>query len=344
MNKLIWISVLGVTVVAGASVMIDSGPRQPAKQSEAAARQDTVFAMGRVEGATSEIALRPDVAGRIIEVLVHEGQHVEVGQVLLRLDDKQARQEVALAQAEVALGQAQLERLVNGAHQQQRAEAAALLQARMAELERVKNQWDRTRVLLESKAISVQEGDNQSALLASATKEAEAARARLELLNAPAREDEVRIDQARIQLAQARLELANVQLLHARLCAPRAGQVLKADIHPGEMAGPSSLEPAVVLADTSRFQVRAFVEELDAPRVRTGMKATLTAEGMPGRQFHGRVCRLSPRMTRKELSSDRPNERFDTKVREVWIELDDAVPLVVGLRVDARIELDAPRS
>jgi HlyD family secretion protein len=344
MNKLLWISVLGAGVVGGASLMIEGVPRAPVKQPARPAHHETVFAMGRVEGATSEIALQPDVSGRIIEVLVHEGQVVQEGQVLLRLDDQQALQEVALAEAEVALARAQLERLVNGAHQQQRAEAAALLQARGAEMERVKSQWDRMRVLLESKAISVQEGDNQRTLLASATKEVEAARARLNLLNAPAREDEIRMDQARIQLAQSRLELAKVALQHTRLCAPCAGEVLQADVHPGEMAGPTSAEPAVVLADTSRFQVRAFVEELDAPRVRVGTKATVTADGIPGRQLQGRVCRISPRMTRKELSSDRPNERFDTKVREVWIELKDAGPLVVGLRVDASIELDGPNS
>ena len=42
-------------------------------------------------------------------------------------------------------------------------------------------------------------------------------------------------------------------------------------------------------------------------------------------------------MSRKELWNDRPAERYDTKSREVWIDLDNSNRLVVGLRVDALI-------
>ena len=83
---------------------------------------------------------------------------------------------------------------------------------------------------------------------------------------------------------------------------------------------------------------RAFVEELDAPRVELGMPARITADGLAG-ELRGRVIRLSPRMSRKRLWSDDPAERYDTKTREVWIELDEAEEgLVVGLRVDATLE------
>ena len=93
------------------------------------------------------------------------------------------------------------------------------------------------------------------------------------------------------------------------------------------------------VADTRRFQVRAFVEELDAASVQPGMPAQIFADGMAGRELRGRVVRLSPRMGRKELRSDHPAERFDTKTREVWIELEGVEPLVVGLRVDVIIHL-----
>jgi multidrug resistance efflux pump len=342
MKKLFFISLLGLMVIGSMGLATNTCSRAPAEHPAPQPSRPTIFAVGRVEGSTAEIELRPELAGRIQEVLVREGQLVEQGQMLMRLDDRQARQEVALAEAELALAESKLERLNNGAHQQQRVEAAALLEAKQAELERAKADWKRAQSLLRERVISQQDGDNQRARLLSSIKEAEAANARVELLNSPPRADEVRIDQANIRAAQARLELAKVHLEHTQLRSPRSGQVLRAEIHAGEITGPASAEPAVVLADTSHFQVRAFVEELDAPRVRQGMKAVATAEGVPGRQMHGRLGRLSPRMTRKELSSDRPNERFDTKMREVWIELEDPGPLVVGLRVDVLIEINDP--
>jgi HlyD family secretion protein len=169
-----------------------------------------------------------------------------------------------------------------------------------------------------------------------------AAKARMELIQTPARPDEVRIEKARIQAAKARLMLAQVQLDRTKLRAPCAGQILRNELNAGELIGPNAPEPAVVMADTSRFRVRAFVEEMDAPRVQVGMTAKIVADGLPGEEFHARVSRLSPRMSRKELRSDRPAERYDTKNREVWLDLLDGKAWLVGLRVDVVIATKPP--
>jgi HlyD family secretion protein len=271
-------------------------------------------------------------------VLACESQFVNEGDVLLQLDDQQYSQETALAAAELVLAEAQLDRLLNGAHLQQRIEAAALCRAREAELERAESTWRRIQKLWESKSITKQEADNQWMLLQTARGEVEAARARLAFLEAKARPDEVRIEQARITAAKARLELARVQAERTRLRAPCRAQVLKINGKVGELAGPASPEPAVVMADTSRYFVRAFVEELDAPRVAVGMAAKIAVDGLHGRELQGHVVRLSPRMDRKSLWSDRPTERHDTKTREVVIELQAGPPLVLGLRVDVTID------
>ena len=183
-----------------------------------------IFASGRIEGATPEIELRPQLAGRITRVLASEGQIVGEGDVLLQLDDRQYCQETALARAELALAEARLERLLNGAHPQQRTEAAALCRAREAELKRAEITWARTQELLRAQAVSPQEADNQWMQVATLRSELEAAQAHLAFLEAQARPDEIRIEQARVTAARAHLELANVQadrtLLRA-LAAPR---------------------------------------------------------------------------------------------------------------------------
>ena len=77
-------------------------------------------------------------------------------------------------------------------------------------------------------------------------------------------------------------------------------------------------------------------------RVVPGMVATIVADGLPNAAISGKVAWVSPRMSRKTLWSDEPEERFDTKVREVLIRLDDGVPaLIVGLRVDALIDSES---
>ena len=84
--------------------------------------------------------------------------------------------------------------------------------------------------------------------------------------------------------------------------------------------------------------MRAFVDEIDAAEVRAGMAAAVTGESLHGKELRGRVVRASPRMGEKDLWTDRPDQRLDTKTREVWIELDNPPSLVVGLRVNVVID------
>jgi multidrug resistance efflux pump len=145
---------------------------------------------------------------------------------------------------------------------------------------------------------------------------------------------------ARVASAQASLALANINLTKTELKAPRAGRVLDVNARIGELTGPDATKPLVVLSDTSKVRVRAYVEELDAPRLRVGMQATVTADGLPDQEFAGHVISISPRMETKTIHSDRPSELYDTKVREVLVELDSTDPMIVGLRVDVSFDAE----
>jgi len=329
---------LSVAAIVGLGFVIDAQSRVRVDRPGAPVGPRLIFAPGRVEGATQEIELRPQLAGRIQQVLVREGRLVEQGMILLQLDSAQYGHEVALATADLASANAQLERLVNGARPQEIHEAASLHRAKSAELQSAQLALSRIEELYQARAVPQQTADDQRSLVAALEAQTEAAAARLERLEAPPRREEVLMEQARAQAAAARLELAKVQLERTSLRAPCRGQVLAVEVEEGELAGPDSPQPAVVMADTTRFRVRAFIEEMDAPRVSVGALCTITADGLPDHQFHGRVVGLSPRMTAKQLYSDSPAERYDTKVRDAWIELDQTTGLVVGLRVDVTID------
>jgi multidrug resistance efflux pump len=337
MVKLVLIGLALTVAIVGLSVAIDVQSRNASDHSPSTAGPHLICASGRIEGATAEIKLRPQLAGCVSKILVKEGQFVQAGELLLELDDAEFSQEVVVAEAELHLAEAQLERLVHGAHEKQRAEAAALYRAKQAELERAQIMWQRIEDLRRTQAVTDQEADNHRTLVAGLRAEVEAADAHLQLLNCPARADEVKIETARVEMARARWKLAKVQLERSHLRSPIKGQVLKTGVEAGELVGPASPEPAIIVADTSRCCVRGFIEEMDARDVRIGMSVTVTAEGLRGQQLRGRVVRLSPRMNDKSLWNDHPAERLDTKTREVMIEL-NGPPLVVGLRVDVVID------
>lgn len=314
----------------------------PGAEAASPRRSGGIFAPGWVEGATDEVELRPETAGRVAEVKVREGEYVTRGQVLLSLEEEARRHDVDLAAADLALAEAELERLLNGARPEERAEAAALHRVRLAELKGAQQRYRRTKSLRERNAVAEQEADDQQAALEAKLAEAEAAEARQELLEAPAREDEVAIHEAQVAAAEARLGQARHRLAQTQLTAAHDGQVLQVNLECGELTGPDAAQPAIVMVDTNTLCVRAWVEEFDAPRVRVGMQATIEVDGLPGREFTGRVSRIRQRMGKKQLTSDQASERFDVKVREVWIDIDRTEDLIIGLRVDVTIHSDEP--
>lgn len=322
-----------IALMAASVVLIDSRNVQHVP-SPAQLPGNRVYAMGMVEGATKDIWLSPEIPGRVVEIPVRVGDWVAAGGVLLRLDDRRLTQQLAVSRAQLDLARAQLQRLINGAREEERAEARALVAAKQSRLQQAHRTWQRVQELLKQAAISQQESDDQQGLVGVLTAEVAAARARLAQLEAPARVDELCVAQARVAAAEAAYELAKIALEKTLLVAPRRGQVLDVNVEPGEYLGANDAAPAIVLSDTSVLRVRAFVEEIDAPQLRIGMTAQITADGLPGHIFTGRIASLSPRMQAKTVSSGNPNEMYDTKVREVLLEINDAQQLLVGLRVD----------
>jgi HlyD family secretion protein len=103
----------------------------------------------------------------------------------------------------------------------------------------------------------------------------------------------------------------------------------------GEYYTPGASEAPVVLGDTSRLRVRMDVDERDIGRVKIGQAGYAVADAYPSLEFAGKVAEIGRRMGRKNVRTDDPTERLDTKILEVVLDLDDAQKLVPGLRVTA---------
>jgi hypothetical protein len=127
--------------------------------------------------------------------------------------------------------------------------------------------------------------------------------------------------------------------------APIPGVVLRRRLKAGESysietqdAGRASI---FTLADTSTLHVRVDVDERDVGRVLTGQTAYMTADTYGDRRFTGRVVSVGQVMGRKNVRTEEPTERVDTKILEVLVELDSGQRLPPGLRVDAFILINS---
>jgi multidrug resistance efflux pump len=297
-----------------------------------------VAANGVVEGARPEIAIRPEIAGTIVAIPFRENEDVKRGQLLAELQNETQKQQVALAEAEVNIAKATLDRLIHGERAERRKALAAFEKSKQALYDQAKSEFDRDKPLLPSRAISQEKYDADYFRMLQTQAELESARSERQLADADAQVDDVKAAQARVAAAEARHHLAEAELAKTRLLAPCDGCVLQVYAEPGELASPTTPQPLLIVADLSKRRVRAFIEELDAARVKAGQQAVVTADSLPGRELAGKLSVVVPRMGKRSLQTDAPGEYRDLYYREVLIDLDGHENLPPNLRVKAIIQ------
>lgn len=296
-----------------------------------------VAANGVVEGASPEAGLRPEAAGPLAVLNVRENAWVSRGTVLAEVANDTQKCRVDLARAELAEARKQLEKLKNGEREERRRAAEAAEAAKKILHEEAKAELERTK--RSGIGASRQQLDAAAFRVQQTRAEWEMAKAEKELVLAPPRAEDVALAEAQVSAAEAKLRLAEAELARTRIVAPTDGLVLQVFAERGEMAGPTSAQPVLVLADVSRRRVRAFVEELDVDRVRVGQEASITADGLPGRTFTAKVATVFPRMGKRAPESDMPGEFKDVYFREVMLDLNGGEELPLHLRVHVRINV-----
>ena len=146
------------------------------------------------------------------------------------------------------------------------------------------------------------------------------------------RAEDIAVAAARVLAARARRDQARAVADRMVVKAPGAGQILEIKFRVGEYYTPQGTEPLLVMGDTRIMRVRMDVDERDISKVQVGAKTYAVADGFPGQTFAGQVVEIGHHMGRKNIRTDEPTERIDTKILEVLIQLEAPGPLVPGLR------------
>jgi HlyD family secretion protein len=329
-----------VIIIAGINFGIVSARRvgPPANAAPAADRGGIVAAgPGRVEAASEEVRVSAQVGGRLQTVLAEENDRVTAGQVLAMIDNAEYRARVASAEATLRLREAEARKVHNGARAQERRDAGAAVREAEAVVDNATADVGRRRDLFRDAVISRAELDNAEQAFGIARAKLDSARERLSLIDAGSREEDHARADAETALARAALDEARAVLEKTFVRAPIDGVVLRRHRRTGETVSTQFESPVVTIADRSRTRVRVDVDEVDVARLREGQPAYVTADAFGARRFSGRVVRVGQVLGRKNVRTDEPTERVDTKVLETLIELADGRELPLGLRVQAFI-------
>jgi len=232
---------------------------------------------------------------RIAAVLVQEGDRVQQGEVLARLDTRRLEPQVAQVQAQVAAQQAVVDRLHNGSRPEEIAQARAALDSAKADAENARRQAERFRSLIAAsggRAASQQDLDNANAQLDVANAKVVSQQKALDLAVVGPRKEDVAQAEAQLQAQQAQLALLKQQLADANLLAPSDAVVRSRLMEPGEMASPQ--KPVFTLAITDPKWVRAYISETDLGKIRSGEVASIGVDSFPHRRFDGWIGFISP--------------------------------------------------
>jgi RND family efflux transporter MFP subunit len=210
------------------------------------------------------------ITGKLTEVNVEEGDRVETGDVLARLDDSQFRAALRLAQSQL-----------DAARRATRETRARL---------------DLAEITLERTERLVREEVSGEADLDAARAEAEALRARLAL------------DEEQVRVAEREVALRRTQLADTVIEAPFSGVVVSKDAQEGEMISPVSAgggftrTGVCTLVDMSSLEIEVDVNEAYIARVHPGQPVEAVLDAYPGWTIPARVITPVPTADRQKAT------------------------------------------
>jgi HlyD family secretion protein len=270
--------------IIGATAAAKSGTKAVEVRVEPVEKRDlvaSVTASGQIRPQT-KVDIASDVAGKITQLSVREGQMVTRGQFLLQIDQEQAQAAVSRSEAAMASAQAQNAQARANLIQSERGYERTAQMKRAnpqlvsdEQLEQLKTQVDVNRALVEASGHSV--------------------------------------EQARAALRDARSALSKTTIY-----APMAGRVTRLVVEQGETAVPGTFNKdaatLLTISDMTVLETKVKVDETDVARISIGDSAVVQIDAFPDTTFVGRVSKISNSSVRGAAVQQSADQAVDYEV------------------------------
>jgi len=264
-------------------------------------RSGDLFYSGTIESTNSELSFQ--VAGRVVQVLVDEGQAVKKDQVLAVLDASEYEANVDQAKATLTRAERNLQQMKDILEISRKTLPADVTRAEagvssardtMVKAKQDKERYDQ---LYERRVVSQKEWesmklnyDTASARLTDA--EAVLRQAKSNLNRIGVAEREVEAAGAQVRASKAALDVAEIQLKRTRLTAAFEGTIISRNVEPGYVVSPT--RQVFTLSDLSFVKLKIFVGETEIGKVKPGQKVDVKVDTFPKKVYKGQVSYISP--------------------------------------------------
>ncbi|MBX9297859.1 secretion protein HlyD [Chromobacterium vaccinii] len=296
-----------------------------------AARQGTLY--GNVD--IREVALAFRVSGRLASVQVDEGDSVQPGQILARLDVEPLKNSLNAALANEAALAARNTLMRKGSRSEDIAQARARLEAAQAAVIQSESEYRRQRDLVPAGGSSRQLLEAARSQRDQSLAQRNAAAQQLKALVAGFRPEEIAESDAQLKQARASVASARLALKDASLQSPSAGIILARAVEAGSMVQAGT--PAFTLSLRQPVWVRAYVGETQLGKFAAGTEVRVSSDSHPDKTYRGVVGFVSPTAEFTPKSVETPDLRTALvyRIRVVVGEADAA--LSQGMPVTVRL-------
>jgi HlyD family secretion protein len=265
-----------------------------------------ITASGKVTPIQS-VNISPKNAGIVAQLYVEQGDRVEKGQIIAKMNSEDVQARVQQARANLAQSQAQLNQARAGNRPQEIAQAQAQVDAAQAKVSYTSEQVKRYKYLVE-------QGAEKRQLLDQALSEDNAAKAslretqkRLSLQQSGTRVEEIAQRQAAVASAKAQLQAELVTLADSIIRAPFAGVITQKYANIGAFVTPTTSASASASATSSSvvalaegLEILASVPEADIGRIKEGQNVEIISDAYPEEVFQGKVRLIAPEAVKEE--------------------------------------------
>lgn len=254
-----------------------------------------VLAASGFIAARSQVELGSKITGRVTSLEVKEGDLVQRGQIVARLDDAEVRADVRRAEANVDAAKARLAEIVAGSRPQEINRSKAEVDRLDADLKNAEIRLRRTQQLVAEGVVARQELDNDRSRYEMARAARRAANENLSLARDGSRREEVDLGRAEVRRAEGDLAQAQAQAENTIIRAPITGTIIGRYVDVGEMVTTGftsergAKQSLVTIADTTDLQVELDINETNLARVQLEQPVTVTADAYPERLYKGVV-------------------------------------------------------
>ena len=281
MKKSVTIAVIALAVAA--AVFLSA--RYFGKRGE----ENVLLLSGNMEVTETNTGFKP--AGRVIDLLVVEGQSVRKGDLLARLDNAELASIVGQQRAALQEAGARLAELEAGSRPQEIEQARADVQSQEAELVRIKKDYERSEMLYQNGAIPSAQFDAAKSAFESRVAQLRRAAEQLSLAKEGPRKESIEAAAYQVRQARAQLRVAEEKLNDTLIYAPFSGVILRKNVELGETVAQGT--PVYTIGDLANPWIKVYVKEDKLGLVKLGQKAQVTTDTYRGKVYNGWVSFIS---------------------------------------------------